>query len=475
MSKRVGAALICLLLAGCGQSLETSSVSLNVDEVEDFLDWREEQEEVEIEPFKAKPVFVTGTGTVRATPDIAVVTGRIKTTAEVDRIAMDEAATVINKVQDVIAGKNVDISFTNLSSVEKRDDDCLAGNRIAQQRHRDIQNDKWFNQRQMNIDKDKRQKLRAEKSRIPEKVCAVTHVESYIGFTAWIRPSNEVSDYLTAFTEAGVETVNLYGFDFSNYDALYKEAAEKAVANARQKAELSASGAGTKLTTIESFRVSGTERRRRYGQQAMLISPHGNRSTTPQQRIAFSDRVIHSQATSRRNNGGLFTSAVPAPLASMSCWDGSMVFNSGQCPAQPVMQAMPGSRGYGAGFTGASNDMIVVQEASTEFVSIPATYETVTETVVAQEASTEYVNVNGRMVERVIPAVTRQESRRVVKTPASTVERMIPAVTKQVTRRQSNALTESMLSGSKTIRVTATLAYNYETPLDGVIFKSAEE
>ena len=463
MNKFINTALACLLLAGCGQNSGASRVSLNVEDLEDFIDWKDEQEEVEIEPFKATPIRVTGMGTVRATPDIAVVTGRIKTTADIDRVAMDEAALIINKVQDVISGQNVEISFTNLSTVETRDENCLAQNRIAQQRHRDIQNDNWFNLRQMNIDTDKRQKLREEKSRIAEKVCPVTHVETYIGFTAWVRPSYEVSDYLTAFTEAGVENVNLYGFDFSNYDALYKQASEKAVANARQKAELSARGAGTTLTTIESFTVSGTERRRRYGEQAMLISPHGNRSTTPQQRIAFSDRVIRSQAMSRRNSRRSPAMVVPAPVASMSCWDGSMVFNAGQCPVQAVMEP--------DGFF----EEVVVQPARTEYLATPTQFETVTETIVVQEASTELVVVDGRTVERVIPAVTKQINRNVVKTPASTVERMIPAVTKRVPISHSNALTESMMSGSKTIRVSAVLAYNYETPLDGVILKSAEE
>ena len=127
-------------------------------------------------------------------------------------------------------------------------------------------------------------------------------------------------------------------------------------------------------------------------------------------------------------------------------------------------------------------EQVVVQEASVEYVSIPPTFETVNETVVVQEA---FGNT---------PAVTKQISRRVVKTPARTVERIIPAVTKQETRRvlknrgavggggglstqagASNALNESILSGSKTIRVTASLSYNYETPLDGVIFKVPEE
>ena len=89
-------------------------------------------------------------------------------------------------------------------------------------------------------------------------------------------------------------------------------------------------------------------------------------------------------------------------------------------------------------------ETVVVQEASTELVTIPATYETVTETVVVQEASTEFVTIPARLnpdgtvavpattQERAVPAVTKQETRRVVKTPASTQERIIPAITKEV-------------------------------------------
>ena len=140
-------------------------------------------------------------------------------------------------------------------------------------------------------------------------------------------------------------------------------------------------------------------------------------------------------------------------------------------------------------------ETIVVQEASTELVTIPAVYETVKETIVAQEAATELIvtpteyewvegKIDGSVVElittppdfetvsetvvvqpasveyvsvpavyetvvetiviqeastasdgSIIPPVTKTETRRVVKTPASFVERTVPAVTKQVARR----------------------------------------
>jgi len=141
-------------------------------------------------------------------------------------------------------------------------------------------------------------------------------------------------------------------------------------------------------------------------------------------------------------------------------------------------------------------ETVVVQEASTELVTIPATFETVKETVVVKPASVEYEvtpaeyewvegEIDGSTVEYVatppvfetysetivvqeastqlvaipptyetvtetivvqaqsyaadgsmIPPVTKELTRRVVKTPASTQERRVPAVTKTETRRR---------------------------------------
>jgi len=73
-------------------------------------------------------------------------------------------------------------------------------------------------------------------------------------------------------------------------------------------------------------------------------------------------------------------------------------------------------------------ETVVVQEASTELVTIPQSFETVMDTIVVQP---QYVAADGSIV----PPVTQEISRRVVKTPASTQERVIPAATKTVSRR----------------------------------------
>ena len=76
MRKPLSVALIGLLLAGCGQGADSSSLSLDAEELQNFLNWKRSQTKVEVEPFKAKPIVVQGTGTVRAAPDIAVLTGK---------------------------------------------------------------------------------------------------------------------------------------------------------------------------------------------------------------------------------------------------------------------------------------------------------------------------------------------------------------------------------------------------------------
>ena len=77
------------------------------------------------------------------------------------------------------------------------------------------------------------------------------------------------------------------------------------------------------------------------------------------------------------------------------------------------------------------------KETTVEYIEIPAEYETVTETVVVQEATTELVTIPptfnpdgtiatpARTTERTIPSVSKTETRRRIKTPARTVERIV--------------------------------------------------
>jgi len=336
---------------------------------------------------------------------------------------------------------DAELNFTRVSAFEKRDEACQAHNVEARNRHAEIVADNRYNaniKSQIERGINTKSKPRDAKERIASKLCPVLETRGDIGFVVRVAPASVAPDVINQLTEAGVEKVDLYGYDFQDYDALYKEAAAKAVTDARTKAELIARRAGTQLTDIKDFTVTPPERTSRFGPQAMVISNHGNR-TVP----------------SRRYGSG-----------------GGAVINSGPMVDYDVIPAVWET----------VQEAVVAQEASTELVTIPAVYETVTETVVVQPATIAYDGA-------VIPAVTKERQRRVVKRPASTMERVIPAVTKMETRRvlktpartvermappdknSSNALKMS-LAGARTITVKASLTYRYKTPIDGTLPKT---
>jgi len=403
-------------------------------------------------PYAGAPIRVSGIGRAEAVPNIAVITGQIETTAKADDVAVDKAAKIINAVQDALKDQQAELNFTQISAVEKRDEDCQTHNTETGIRHGEIVSDNAYNSNiksQIERGINTKSKPRQPKPRMDLKLCPVLETQARIGFVVRIAPADAAANVINILTTAGVEKVDLFGYDFENYDTLYKEAAAKAVEDAKAKAELIARRAGTQLKEITDFTVDRPERTSRFGPQAMIVSNHGNRNIAAGRYNNMDGPVLHSGP----NVDYVITPAVYRTVT----------------------------------------ETVVVQEASTELVTIPAVYETVTETLVVQEASTELVAIPAtsynpaRVEERIIPAVTKQISRRVVRTPASTQERVIPAVTKQETRRvvktparaeriapenesANNALKMS-LAGTRTITVNAALTYSYTTPIDGTLPK----
>ena len=431
--------ILCLpLIAGCTSEPDYSLIwPMTHDEINSHNRWvTQKQRERVIEPFEGKPIHVTGIGRVEAVPNIAVITGLIEAKSKSDDIAMNEAAEIMNAVQDVLKDKNAELNFLQISSSELRDEDCLKHNSESDIRHNEVIQDNRFNQRiKFDIERgiNTKSKPRDPKSRLSQKLCPVLDIKASVGFVVRISPADSAADTIKILTEAGVEQVNLFGYDFEDYDALYQNAAAKAVSDARTKAELISMRSGTELLDIVEFEVDPPDRTARFGPQAVVVSYHGNRDVNPGQ--------YNSGEWAINSGPNVEYSYVP-----------------------PVFEIV--------------TETIVVQDASTELVTIPATFETVTETIVVQEA---YLGPGGRT----IPPVTKQVHRRVVKTPASTTERTIPSVTKQETRRvlkqpgrtiersvpndnASNALKIS-LAGPRTISVNAALTYLYKTPIDGTL------
>lgn len=426
-------------LAGCEVRQETQNVpeTMTYQDLNAYNIWVNSQKnKAADEGFDAIPLSVNATGKVKAVPDIAVITARVSAKDLNESKAMNEVSETINAVQLALKDSDVETGFTAMNSAVKLDQNCLNENFLAQQRYNEISSDYWFNKR-LDDRGDEETKRRDMKPRLSQATCKVETVEVTTNMVIRVRPASDAGKVLNALGNANVSSGQLFGYDFSDYDSLYQEAAAKAVSGARKKAEMIARVAKTELGEITNFRVNGPSRTGRFGPQPNIVNRH---------------------------RGG---AQGYAPIG-----------------AAPVFETI--------------SEPVVVQEASTELVTIPATYETVMETRVVQP---QYTDGSGNFV----PAVTKQVSRRVVKTPARTQERVIPAVTKTETRRvikhaagshaagafrgvssssysssagsttpQSNALQMSLLSGPQTVSVTAYLSYDYKTPIDGTIVPAEE-
>jgi len=74
-----------------------------------------------------------------------------------------------------------------------------------------------------------RKSKKAIEPRLAFKLCGVTSVKGQLSFTARINPAEKAPEFMNAFTRAGASKVNLFGYDFSDYDMVYQQAAERAV------------------------------------------------------------------------------------------------------------------------------------------------------------------------------------------------------------------------------------------------------
>ena len=174
-----GLLLSCAAMAACSApntALSEDDISpIDQQKMAAFNQWLEEQKsEEEPDVFKPRPMSVSGTGRVKAAPDIAVITGIIKTKADQDDTAIDEAAKIINAVQQAVDGQNVELSFTQVATSEVRDPDCLARNQKAQSRYYAILSDNNYNaniKRQLEQGRDIKIKPRPPQPRLAKEVC----------------------------------------------------------------------------------------------------------------------------------------------------------------------------------------------------------------------------------------------------------------------------------------------------------------
>ncbi len=340
---------------------------------EDFADFLEEEGERDPPvPFKAQPLEVKGKGEVKAIPDIAVITALIREKDTLESRAVNIIAERVNAVQKAVDQFDAETSVVDSQTSRQYDAICQSENQEARRRHNQINNDYWFNRR-LDERGDTETKRREPKPRIAQKICNVQSIEARTQLVIRVAPPDAAGDILQALADNGADETRLYGYDFSNYDDLYQQAAAQAVSRARAKADMIARHAKAELGDITAFYVGRPARTGRFGPQPTIINKSSGRTVSR----------------------GAFTSSPPPPRAPniVDRWDGI------------------------------SADEIVVT---------------------GRRIST----INGRDLDKQFAVDDESD------------EDLIPT-------SSNNALQMSLHSGPQTIRVSAILAYDYKTVIDG--------
>jgi len=187
----------------------------------------------EIKRDDIKTLSVTGVGEVELMPDLFVLSGAIIQQDGTSREAMNALADIVNQVQARAADnkdlKTRDFSFATVNSVGVKDPECLLFNQEADRTN---------------------STLRKGEARVRKRVCKDISQQASISFTFTAGPPNLAGDMLSAFSESGAIRLTLDGYKIKNIEDIELQAGERAVANAREKADRLAAAGGAKITGV---------------------------------------------------------------------------------------------------------------------------------------------------------------------------------------------------------------------------------
>lgn len=161
-------------------------------------------------------VSVSGVGAVEATPDIAVVKGRIT----VERDLPDEAVEVVRLKLDTV------IRYLKSKGLEAAD---IQAAQI-------LVDHKWQYTR--------------------NKPRELVGFEAYASFTAKVRDISLLSSLYGGAMDSGVTELESTQFDFSQRDELELQAIANAVSNAKQKAEAGLTPLGKRIGSVQSLNIN---------------------------------------------------------------------------------------------------------------------------------------------------------------------------------------------------------------------------
>lgn len=200
-----------------------------------------------IDEDKIKTLAVTGVGEIEVMPDTFVLSGAVIKQNESLTEAMNAVADVINTVQDTLPKTpgvtTSDFNFATVNTVGVKDPACLLFNSEADRTN---------------------SSLREGERRVRKKVCKDVTQQASVTFTYTGGPVDTAGNAISKLSEAGALRVRLNGYRISNIEEVELKAGERAIANARDKADRLAKAAGSTITGV----VDLNSYRATYSQQA---------------------------------------------------------------------------------------------------------------------------------------------------------------------------------------------------------------
>lgn len=186
-----------------------------------------------MDPKEVKTLAVVGVGELEVMPDSFVVSGAVIKQADDTITAMNDVADVINAVQESlpeIPGMTMaDFNFATVNTTGVKDPECLLFNREADRTN---------------------STLREGEKRVNKRICKDVTQQASVTFTFTGGPPELAGTVISKLSEAGAVRVRLNGYRISNIEEVELQAGEKAIANARDKADRLAEAGGAKIVGV---------------------------------------------------------------------------------------------------------------------------------------------------------------------------------------------------------------------------------
>jgi len=221
-----------------------------------------------------KTLQVTGVGEIEIMPDQFVISGAVIKQESFMPDAMNKMADVVNTVQATLPGisgiQTSDFNFATVNTTGVKDPACLLFNTEADRTN---------------------STLREKEKRVNKRICDDVTQQASVTFTYTGSPVEKAGDAISKLAEAGAVRVRLNGYKISNLEEIELQAGERAVANARNKADRLAQAGGSVIAGVKDLTSYVPTYQQRVA-TAPVVNTYGSGETTRILKDAIEDKTV---------------------------------------------------------------------------------------------------------------------------------------------------------------------------------------